>query len=600
MSINSPFQNNTFYWVGGATGTTSASRFDWNEPSNWLTQKYVSAGISQVVTATEPPGVGDAVYVGIKPLATSIIRSPLLFGGFQGGITGGNWWGPGTIAGITNATGLSGTTYTGLALFNIGALRTYYGPRERSIGDTNPLTKYFHTDIMDYKFPIIGGGLTGEAISLLKAANVVGMTHSDWDALAAACTERQSKLVVKSNDTLIIGDMTSGTNGVDWNGYEQDPNWQAQNGYPSNIRRIRISFVDSLSPVTPAGTRIGTNVKIDNATGLDLLITNSKIQQIVILPLLRTFSGMSRWSDVFYAPSIELDNCVVGTISSTEIPFKLVTHTNCVIGNIYSRISTMLSPALNWINEATQQTYGYSNGGITWASVHPLHVLNGTFSTKRATTALIPGITFTPLELLNLDYKFGMWPNNYNTYTDGSWKYKRDWSEISVQLGSKWMLPRGATYGRYPQGSTYSVYQAQFSGSSDYYNNNPWDLRMNPHILNFANSGSIQDITCTQFKVITDIDLGDSNIIYVMDFKLAEYSYFDFASNPIFAGWRFGLISGTTYTGGLQFLDDTENTVVGTGSMRLLNYAVYGKTTNTRTNVVYDISNISPPVPEAG
>lgn len=176
-----------FYWRGQRRDTAQGlSAFDFNEPSNWVTfetatidegcrpyttyngKVYIDvqpnrgvgienyglneegsgfgwAGASNVCrlysTATRAPGPGDVVVVGDDyPMG----MTPLLFGGFQGGATGGVWINGADDGngGYTNAYGT--TTDSSLAAFYYGGL---------GLG---------HPDF-NYPWQRIGGGFTANA-----------------------------------------------------------------------------------------------------------------------------------------------------------------------------------------------------------------------------------------------------------------------------------------------------------------------------------------------------------------------------------------------------------------------------------------------------
>lgn len=200
MSIPNP---KTYYWVGGSTGSTSASRFDWNVASNWRVLRTPTSPVNDynlLYTDMYPIG-GDNVYIGYGSAAFSIrkntITSPLLFGGFSGPVAGntGCWICDGSTG--NTLSGASGTTFnSALSFVSIG-------------GD--------YANFIDNC--ILGGGLTGsigvsDVLDVLKSTNVIGMNSSYWDALSGAATTRQSSLNIKSAQFVVSQDYgSSNSNG---------------------------------------------------------------------------------------------------------------------------------------------------------------------------------------------------------------------------------------------------------------------------------------------------------------------------------------------------------------------------------------------------
>lgn len=183
-----------FHWVG-ATGN-SISKYDWNVPGNWVT--YDSSLVGGIASAfakgTRVPEAGDTVIIGQKYHCLS----PLLFGGYTGGLThnSGSW---GIAGGVTSATagvtdgGVNLTVYTDVYGKDTSATRSYalllgslvnnpsyyfgafdggeadylelleiMNPHSSAIAPTGAATYDFDSSL--YPFPYLGGGLTGEVL----------------------------------------------------------------------------------------------------------------------------------------------------------------------------------------------------------------------------------------------------------------------------------------------------------------------------------------------------------------------------------------------------------------------------------------------------
>lgn len=575
MSINS------FVWRGGATGSTSAERFSWNVPSNWL----IREGIQYVINRTgKLPGPYDLVYLGTSEIWLKP-TSPLLYGGFLGGSTGGHWGGETysfTTGGI-GGPGLTGTTYNShLDRFQID------GGVELQGSIAYPW--------FNYPFPIIGGGLTGnDTIEILKGCNVVGMTLSDWDSLAANCTPFQSSLRIKTDGVLLLGDQTSTLStksaAPQWNDYSTQESWEKYySDYKHNKRQVNLTLVDNLVGVSL--NSVATAQRIDNVvlvkgTGIELNLKDSKLINV------NTDVVQKGWRDWGYKiirngrvfpPSISLDNCVVSSIFNVEYPYHLTTYPNCTIGFVKSVLQKG-----SWNDTLVP-------GGITWDDREPYHTLSGVFSSKSVTVLLNPGNTFSANAIentRNLDYDHRSFV--YATEEDETGGVRNPVKTI-IKLGDKTLNPSSST--GYVSGATFAVYDAYFRSVPDYVLNNPWNVYENTVQLEIGNSGKIETLTVEGTNVYGSVELQQNDTIAMMNCNLENYSNFAFNHSPHFKNWRFGLITGTTYSGGLIFGDNSTSTITGNEGLRLLNYGVYGKSVNSRNNVIYDIATASPPIRE--
>lgn len=158
-----------YYWVG--SGSDTAYRYDWNTASNWKVE--VQQGTRSVVqTATSAPGAGDTVYIGDLPYGVPCY-SPLLFGGFSGGVQGGTW---------LNSAGGAGHTFNS-ALSEIHA----------SVGNAS------------YPYAYLGGGLTGAIYDWVMSLGVTfgGMSGENIDINLADSRVADLTLKVKTVETEI-------------------------------------------------------------------------------------------------------------------------------------------------------------------------------------------------------------------------------------------------------------------------------------------------------------------------------------------------------------------------------------------------------------
>lgn len=582
----------TFIWIGGATGTT-AKRFSWHEPVNWLLKEG---------NTTKPNGTGsvpgplDSVEIGtanMKPVdaAKNRVRAPLLWGGFMGGSTGGHWGGlsygfaSGPNSQSITEQGLTGTTFnSSLTQFLIGGL-------EGQLVDIYSTVTHFN-----YPYPVIGGGLTGDNIELLKGVSVAGMTFSDWDNLAALCTPEQAELKLKVNNVIMTGDQTStvysGSKHTVWNDYSLDDGWISSfDGRKNNKRRVYLTLADNFGTTGAAGGRVNTmatTVVIDG-TGIEGYFKNSKIISFDIGSYAETLFSRDWYAPVtrtpiIYPVAVVLDSCQVMDISNTEFPYLLTTYSNCTVGSITTRIRSNIVANKN----------PYARTGITWDTEKPLHNLNGVFSLKTVTPLLSPGTT-AGFDDLNIVYEYGNLKQILETGISYGERNIEGITRINciVQFGDKELSPKTGTY---PIGATFVAYSGIFETTPDYAFNYPGDARKNPLKVAFGNSGKIETLEIKGSIAYGLPNLTTSDVISMMTCKLTNSGGFDFRKALQFKNWRFGFINGVTYAGGLVFNDNSNTQVFGQDGLRFLNYGVYGKTINTRSGTIYDAATVAPPI----
>jgi hypothetical protein len=186
-----------YHWIG-ATGN-SINKYDWNSLNNWLV--YDSTKVNTIVgpwsRATRVPEALDTVKIGEK----FHCFSPLLFGGYTGGLThsSGSW---GVAGGVTSATAgvtdggvmfvyvtdkpasdygpsVSGALIYGVAGVNSRSPSGIWASFDGGAQDLVEALELINPHISDlsatgsasydyndslYPFPYLGGGLTGEIL----------------------------------------------------------------------------------------------------------------------------------------------------------------------------------------------------------------------------------------------------------------------------------------------------------------------------------------------------------------------------------------------------------------------------------------------------
>jgi len=332
----------TYYWVGGATGTTSASRFDWNVASNWRIRRTPNEHPSEfnLITPQMWPVGGDNVRLGygwaFTPGATSShrINSPLLFGGFSGSGGTGCW-----ICGGETGAGLCGASGTTLQAV---------------------LTNF---TVDAYPFNGIGGGLTGNNIYgwpapdyLSNSMSVSGMDRTAWEALANAASTRQQSLNLKV--TYIYHNGHTGS----YQGYSP---WFAPN------------IIDTYSTYGVSGSTgyISTDIRYaaittpNSLTYPNLYLKNSKIYQVIKYSAGGATGGVS---SVGADPiNLYVTNCKIGQISLPAAG-QIYIDNDSLIGKIKLTVDTYGRILDNqWLYASLGGTYRYPNAfkSLGWPGV---------------------------------------------------------------------------------------------------------------------------------------------------------------------------------------------------------------------------------------
>ena len=308
---------NTYHWIGGSTGSTLASRFDWNIASNWRIVKPNYWGGEPIVeTPSEPPSENDTVIIGGhfslpeggETLVPFNCVSPLLFGGFSGDLSNGGW---------TDSTyGATGTTYS-------SSLLQMIIKGNKSKENFNDLDY-----AINYPFKIIGGGITAGTISTLKTLNLVqGMSSSNWDYLLNAANARQKAgLKVKTADLILETDESRGLS------YSYAHTTPA--GLPITVE---LTLADNYGSAV-GSQNIITSVSM-NCVNTKLKLLNSKVSYINFdQPIIWWPWGKDdpRWNTDYRNADrcyIDLVKCTVEDINCTSF-LVASTDVDCLIGKI--------------------------------------------------------------------------------------------------------------------------------------------------------------------------------------------------------------------------------------------------------------------------
>lgn len=535
-----------YYWQGGATGTAylndtnygpdnydiqKKSRFDWNRRGNWRVSK--SSGIGTMSTGALP-APGDSVYIGSPVLAGGqpidfTVQAPLLFGGFNGGISGGYWTRPFQVN-----PSLSGTTWTSsLQYTNIGwrGGPPFHNPSQLSSAGA--------TFSFAYPFPLIGGGITSSTIELMKGVYVEGMTYSDWDIILAGSTlDREKELKIKSNYFQInpLGDSIDYK--INWNPSAGLSGQWYENYGTTNTRTVNINIVDNYGNDWTRNA-IATWISI-NAENSLVYLNNAKLLRVATNTV---------GHPVYKEPArVILKNCVAGYITSYGNPVYIETDKTCIIGtfnySLYSLASDWGAPS------------SYNNKPLAGDTV----VLSGKFDPVAANTAIgflntSYGVTYESIQFYvipgttgyGLNVRFGNSQESGTTFN--SWPITADSTNPNLPINL--FFDSGSSV------STIDLNNATIQASNTIplsdnitistltLKNSTLNLAANPAFNNWR-FGSFTGNT-----MIGGIQFGDSNSIIKGDagVRLLNYAVFNKAFN-----WR----TGGIYLNANQAFPETE------------------------------------------
>jgi hypothetical protein len=505
----------TYYWIGGSTGSTLASRFSWNVPGNWRTldlgdplDPYLT-----VSTATDVPSYRDTVIIGnaipylqnfdeSKQLLLPTPTSPLLFGGYSGGIGFGGW--------SAGSYGLTGVTYS--SCLRRFAIQGNFGPENEGYNQTG------YTFI--YPFTHIGLGNTGSDIqTYLKYNKVEGMTFSNWDFLANSLTTNDLYLNIKAEEIIINADSTraplprTGFIGWSWEGAYQMQRY-------ANLR-----VVDNYGLFNYNEDRIVTEMVL-NPVEFRIKLKNSKLFSLTHnQPILwndETERNDKQWEKNtrnLDNNTISLQNCTVMYVTlKTYCSFS--TDFQCLIGNfIYN---------FNQSDEENLQKKFINF--LVPRYTQPTILFNGIFNGISAARALnatknLNGLTFNNI-VVDLS---GV------TYTRNSFGDLTCTGPLQCRLGSNFYSP-GFTF-------------------------NATSIILNNAGVVFETPANIRNMSVTREYITTVDNMPTNSEIFIQTLKLQDQASF-YVGTPVwpaslsFTGWRIGQITNNGYFGGVIFGDD--------------------------------------------
>lgn len=361
-----------YLWVGstagsyvsnaGATAWISANlvdQYNFNKAGNWYTQ-VVSSGSYRWGATTGVPGNGDIVVIGgeyansaQELLGWTSAKSPLIFGGFSGGVGSGSW---------SNTVGSpSGTTYT---------------------TPLNAITVNLNGGVTpSYTFPYLGGGITGDIATWCATRDGVS---AGWHVKAYSSGVRDPQANLK----------------LKWKSYHDARHWKMFIGSaPSDVSGISYTntFIYDFEPIkaytqigatgttgaTGAGGIVQSILQWNGRGGAGLRVRNGSIGNVQLNPFYPT-SVVEPIQNYRYSQyndnGVEFYNTIVGSMNAYKWQSTYVK--GCTLGVVWVYpVALGVGPITNniatYYDQATfelasnidaTETYKDIYGGYTFSS----------------------------------------------------------------------------------------------------------------------------------------------------------------------------------------------------------------------------------------
>ncbi len=523
---------NTYYWQG-STGAAGIARYDWNYGPNWKVANW-GKPYSQWATSATAPGASDIAYVG--DIFTA--RSPVLFGGYSGGVAGST-----STTLWLNAQQTTGTTFN-------SSLNSIY---------VKMLTPKSTTGTNYYPYPWFGGGITGDIYNW--AVNVDGLDSATITGSTGARADLGLTLKVAYSATVYTTgqiDRNYSVGGSDGNGF---PNYSV----------VNLNFVPSKNYNNGGTAAVQTYFYAGGGNTWQNAATSKEVGLGNI-----TINGGA-------FQSISLDNGVSGASGAAIKPFT-VNMTNTVAAG-----AVVHNGDINADKSCTFGTFTVRSGSnpyylpIEWADRDSARGYDGrqinlaaTFNTTSANTLLGWATSATSSPFVSGVYLYDQYaiPSAIDGY---------DYIP-TIFLGNP---SDGATF----TAQTVAVFNevAPYSTTTSGNAQRPWRIE-------FFGDANITSMSTEGTTIAAWKDLDPSKQINIVKLTMAEQSVLDLNYASGFDNWFFGSVTGDTVVGGINFVDGSCQ-VLGSAGVRLYNTRVinnFDYRAGKPVAVSYELLDVSP------
>jgi len=525
-----------YLWIGmgptGASlsGTNIVDQYCFNKSGNWYSKQVVNGSLKWASTTSVPAG-GDQIIFGAEysdittPTQTgwTAAKSPCLFGGFSGGVTGGVW----TMTGPTLSVG---NTFTS-SLLTIAVVGVTAG----------------------YKFPYLGGGISGDIATWCAARDSVGVTYYTT-ANSTGFRDPSQNLKLKwrgaatiENKSIFVASTVNGITNA------------AAHDYTTKF----VMDIDAVKAPTAAGGGTGSNsgttannpvvsttINFTGGGGAGLRVRGGSFFKIdlnkAIYPTsnimlyyqpyayiadygIEVYNAYFDTSNIFKVQSTYVSGCTASVISVSPFPWEIDTTNNVYYDSADVEISSNISAISTYTD-----LYGI------------------TLTTDIPSSASALNLVFSP-----------NWLGNNTEVVQNASLCSEEKSVVIVgdRIGSKvCTIP------------TINIASGLVGGTgSNAYLYMPWAVE-------FAGAILCNTINNNAGFIYSNADIDTSVSVQVSELRLSNYGTLDFSKrNSGFDDWRFGgfTAAGTQIAGGIFFQDETAK-ILGSDGLRLWNTQTKG------------------------
>ena len=535
-----------YLWVGmGATGVSASAQnivdqYCFNKSGNWYSKQLINGTLKWAYT-TATPGNGDFVVFGLDPNASNAgataAMSPCLFGGFSGGVGAGVW-------ANTGATATSGTTFT------------------------SPLQSVVVSGVQTgYKFPYLGGGISGDIATWCASRDGVGATYYAASNTTGFRDPSQNLRLKVSQDIYINNTATYLSSVAD--GITNVANYNYTNKFVMDF--------DAVKATTPlAGGTAGSA-----GTGSNPIVTTGLVSYCGGGAGLRVRGGSFKY--------VQINTNTYGMDAVRTNPYSYIADYGVEFYNAYVDTLTIAKAQATYI-------YGCTASAITvWHTPWEVNTSNHTY-TGQVDLEIASNISaigaYTDLYGITRSTEL---PSSANilllkyvpSYIGGSEAV----TNPSLTSSTKNVVILGDRVGTKICSIPTINIDAGFNTSGG--TGNGGYLYM-PWAVEFAGTFNCNTINNNAGYIYSHEDIAQSSTVAVSELRMSNYGTLDFSQRQSqFDDWRFGgfTAAGTQIAGGIVFVDETAK-VLGSEGLRLWNTQtkaggiINARITDTKSTVI--------------